>query len=528
MTKPKPCRYERSLGYRAVKGEHDDGCTDPTGHRGCVQCTLGHCGVCGRKHLEDQHPATCPDCVGSVREDLTEIAELCRGLRRQAVDAEGLSWASARIPGATAMVAMAPTVQVDQVRVTRTYAKDHRPSDMVPPLAVLARWQDLWAGWLGVTPTTVAVREQQARADWLGVEAGDRASITRTIGFLDRNLTLIAQTTTSWVDGVLVSPPEFTEFARDIGKLRAQLERRAARRVRRRGGDLVLRVRPPAGASDPGPEAVPAQDAGADGARSAVARSAGPAAWLQVLRSYGLPAWPDELEAARLPSPVEVAAARLPCDRCDQGGLADPTPGISWECPSCRMRYTPGEYANAVRRDLADRKLIAGDLVEVSSLQSYGWTDITLAADAASTLVGHPVFATTVRKWAQREKVAWCCAWSYEKLPDGELVSLPTGQRLVFWPDVADEANKAVARAVAAAAARARKAVRDAAKAVLAELDQAGVVVPEPVEKALLGQLPVTEAGDLDDVVFRLMVFRAIAEDLDEAEVSATSGKMSA
>lgn len=439
-TKVKPCRYERTLGYRATKGEHTDACTDPTSHRGCIQCTHGHCAVCSRKHIDDQHPNTCPDCVGSVREDLTEIADLCRGLRRQAVEAEGLSWASARIPGAAAMVLMGPSV--DPVQSGRALRYRH-PSDPIPPLIVLARWEETWAGWLGQTR--------------------DRTTITRAIGYLDQHLTRIAQTTTSWVDGVLVVPPEFTEFARDIGKLRAQLERvlhdesddEQGISCFECGHQLVRRIRDPKRCRHKTP------------ARMALAKRLrdrqDPAAWVQLLRSYGLPAWDDELEAARLPTPVEVAAARLPCDRCDQGGLSDPTPGISWECPSCRMRYTPGEYANAVRRDLADRQYVAqGGVSEAPSLQSYGWTDITLAADAASTLVGYPVFATTVRKWAQREKVAWCCTWSYEELPDGSLLSRPTGQRLVFWPDVADEANAAVARAVAAAEARSRRAEREA------------------------------------------------------------------
>lgn len=439
MTKTKPCRYERSLGYRATKGEHEDDCRDPAGHRGCVQCLEPHCSVCGRKHLDDQHPLTCPDCVGAVREDLGEIAELCRGLRRQAVDAEGLAWASARIPGATAMVLMGPSV--DPYR--RGRAERYRePGDPLPPLTILARWEEVWAGWLG--------------------QKRDRTSITRAVGYLDQHLTRIAQAQATWAGDTAVIPPEFREFARDIGKLRAQLEHVLHDESDDDQGiacfecshQLVRRIRDPKRCR----HKTPARQALAARLRD----RQDPAAWLKVLASYGLPAWDHEIAAARLPTPVEVAAARLPCDRCDQGGLTDPRPGISWECPSCRMAYTPGEYANAVRRDLADRKLIAGDQVQVPSLQAYGWTDITLAADAASTLVGYPVFATTVRKWAQREKVAWCCAWSYEQMPDGSLVSRPSGQRLVFWPDVADEATAAVERARRAAEARLRRAEREA------------------------------------------------------------------
>lgn len=480
MTAPKPCRYERTLGYRATKGEHRDDCTTPASHRGCLECLHAHCGVCGRKHLDDSHPATCPDCVGSVREDLAEIGELCRGLRRQAVDAEGLSWASARIPGAAAMVLMGPTVQLDQVRMSREYSIDHRTRDAVPPLAVLARWQEVWAGWLGVTPipdTTPGVAqalELQAtlRAGWLGLQVGDRATITRALGFLDRNLTRIAQATTGWVDGTLVASPEFPEFARDLGKLRAQLERVLHDESDDDGGiacfecghQLVRRIRDPKRCT----HKTPARRALATRLRARVDA----AAWIRTLASYRLPAWPEEIAAARLPTPVEVAAARMACDRCDQGGVADPRPGISWECPGCRMSYSPGEYATAVRRDLADRQYIAqGDNVDAPSVQSYGWTDVALAADAATTLVGHPVFATTLRKWMDRSKVASCCAWAPGRF---------WGQRLVFWPDVADEAVAAVERSRVAAEARARRAEREAeeqaerdAEQLAAELEDA-------------------------------------------------------
>jgi hypothetical protein len=72
-----------------------------------------------------------------------------------------------------------------------------------------------------------------------------------------------------------------------------------------------------------------------------------------------------------------------------------------------------------------------------------------MAADAASTLVGMLVPAATVRKWMDRGKVTSLFLWSPGK---------PWGQRLVYWPDVADEANAAVERARAAAEERRRRA----------------------------------------------------------------------
>lgn len=436
MSKPKPCKYERTLGYRATKAEHRDDCTNPTTHRGCVECTHPHCVVCGRNHVDDQHPLTCKWCVGSVREDLTEIAELCRGLRRQAVDAEGLTWASARIPGATAMVLMGPSANLDTMLIgnrlaAAEYDVIHRPKDPLPPLTVLARWEETWAAWLGHT------RDR-------------RTTITQAIGYLDRQLTLIAQQRPSWKDDRLVAPPEFGEFATALGSMRAQLERVLHNESEDDGGiscfecghQLVRRIRDPKRCR----HKTPARQALAARLRARVDA----AAWMSVLASYRLPAWPEEIDAARLPTPVEVASARLPCDRCDQGGVADPRPGISWECPSCRMCYSPGEYATAVRRDLADRKYIEqGDNVEIPTVQSYGWTNVTLAASAATTLVGYPVNTKTIRVWMEREKVAACCEWRR-----GQVM----GQRLVFWPDVAEQAAKASDRAQRAAAERERLA----------------------------------------------------------------------
>lgn len=519
MSTPKPCTFDRSVGYRATIGEHDDDCTDPTGHRGCVPCAHGHCGICNRVHTSDQHPQTCPECVSSVREDLTEIAGLCRLLRRQAVDAEGLAWASSRIPGANAMIAMGPTVELDKVRVNRDHTNVHRPRDMVPPLAVLAHWQDVWADWLDITPARPGLSDVEraadaqratARASWLGLDLDTRASITRAAGFLDRQITRIAQQSpTAWRDGQVVSAPDFAECAFQLGKLRAQLEGLLHDESTDEhgvdcfecGAQLVRRIRDPKRCR----HATPAHDL----LKERLLERQDPADWERTVRSYGIPVWPEERDAARLPSPVEVAAARMPCHRCDQGGVADPRPGISWECPACRKRYTPGEYATAVRRDLLDRN--DGD----------GWTQINLAADAASTLTGQPVLAVTVRKWMDRGKVLSCCLLEFDHLGGSKeckdpvqhrgcrIWAKPNGPRLVFWPDVAEQAAASVERAKAAAIARAQKAVRDEARAVLEALDEE---IPKPVERELLGMLPVTREGDLDVDALNVLVVLKLAQ----------------
>ncbi|VXC44562.1 hypothetical protein NOCARDAX2BIS_590030 [Nocardioides sp. AX2bis] len=158
---------------------------------------------------------------------------------------------------------------------------------------------------------------------------------------------------------------------------------------------------------------------------------------LDVLATYpelGPPTYADHRAARRTPTGAEQTAARRPCHACTtsrlgQGGIEDPTVGQSWECEGCRKHYDAGEYANAVRRHL----LTAGP-------NGDGWTHIQMAAEAASTQTGMAIPAATVRKWMDREKVSGCCQWQ---------PGVTWGQRLVFWPDVADEAAAAVIRAEA-------------------------------------------------------------------------------
>lgn len=455
MTAPKPCVFDRTVGYRATIGEHDDDCTDPTGHRGCAPCTHGHCCICGRTHTSNQHPLTCPECVGSVREDLTEIRDLVQKLPGQAENAsnDGKPWAAAPIPGAAAMVMMGPSIDPQAVKMNREHGLIHRKGDLVPPLGVLAHWEDTWAGWF----------EQ---------DRDGRTSVTRAAGYLDRQLTQIAQQQMTMRAGVIAIPPEFPEFARALATLRIQLENLLHDETAHErgvdcfecGAQLQRRIRDPKTCR----HKTPARDALAKRLRvrpDAIEQ-------LRLLKVAGIRPTSELENAARLPSPREVAAARIPCDRCDQGGIEDPRPGISWECPSCRKRYTPGEYATAVRRDLLDRN--DGD----------GWTDINLAADAASTLTHQPVLAVTVRKWMDRGKVSGCCVWGFDHLvpcqdpiwhQNCRIAGRTNGQRLVFWPDVAEAAAEAVERAKAAAIARDEKAKRDEEKRLAEEAKDAGL-----------------------------------------------------
>lgn len=384
MSTPPRCHYDGDLHQRVTR-EHRDDCQTPDTHTGCVPCTAPHCRICGREHATNAEPQTCGECIGKTREDLTDIRLSCTQLRPQAAYAgsDGRLAAAAPIPGALAQILIGPSVNPDEVLTSRHWADDHRHKDPIPPLAVLAWWEDVWRTWFGHTPAA-------------------RASIGGAIDYLDRQLSDMAQ---------LTEGPDFAEFARAIVQLRVSLEHAlhnerepergvecfecGARLVRRHGDRRLCRHQTPA-------------------------RRAFEAALNYIALGY------PEIGPTR----AETRAARVPCGRCDQGGIDDPRPGQSWECPSCRKEYDPGEYATAVRRSLLD-----------DSDASDGWTDITLAAQAATTLTGRLVPASTVRKWMDRGRVGSLCLWR-----PGQR----WGQRLVYWPDVADVAASGIRRFVRA------------------------------------------------------------------------------
>lgn len=402
--KPAPCHFDRTLGERVTRKHRDDcpGELDtgpcPAAGRGCAPCTAPHCLICGQEHATNSEPNTCAECVGKIRDDLTDIQACYTDLAREALDAgaDGHLVAAAPIPGGTAQVLIGPTVRLNMLRTGRgltlaVLADDHRPGDPIPPLAILAQWEDIYR-------------------IWLDHKIDRRVTVAGALGYLGSQLAYIA-------NHVTPDAPDFVVFTKQLRSLRAHLERALHdEREPERGvecfacGDrLVRRFRDPKRCR----HSTPARE------------------WFRVLASYGV--WPY---------PTEAAAARLPCDTCSQGGLDDPRFGRSWECPGCRKEYTPGEYATATRRDLLEN----GD-------QGDGWTHVTLAAEAATDLVGMTISESTVRKWLERGKVSGLCAWTPGRA---------WGQRLVYWPDVAAEAVDAVARLQAAEERRRQRAVVEA------------------------------------------------------------------
>ena len=380
---PAPCRYDPDLDTRVTPGHRDD-CTNPLDHRACIPCTATHCTTCRRAHATNDHPHTCIECVGKIRDDLTAITRSYDDLADEAIDGarDGRLAAAAPIPGSTATILRGPATPASDLVWRATLEEDHpvnvhgRPVDPVPPLAVLTWWEDAYRRHHN-QPTRLQITLRKRSAG---------PTVASTVRYLDGILTAAAQDTTG---------PDFPAFAREVGALRTLLEEALHNEARPERGvscfecgeQLVRRFRDPSRCRHHTPE-------------RAVFRW-----WLDL-------GYPEALTA------TDVRNARRPCGRCDQGGIKDPAVGLSWECPGCRRDYTAGEYTHAVRRDLLE-----------GGADGDGWTHIAMAAEAATTMTGYQVPATTVRKWMDRGLVTSCCRWEPGKR---------WGTRLVYWPDVAE------------------------------------------------------------------------------------------
>lgn len=340
------CHYDPTLGER-VTSQHRDDCTDPNTHDGCVPCLRAHCVVCGHWHLTNDTPQTCAQCLAKVRDDLDAIAAAYDELGDEAANAarDGRLVAAAAIPGGVAQVLRGPAVPMGQVKRTEHHDDDHRAGDAVPPLAVMAWWEDTYRAHLGLA-------------------SAGRATVTGAAMLLASVLTDIAQDTAG---------PDWFAFTREVRALRAQLSRVLHDESAPEygigcfecGDRLVRRFR----------------EARACGHATPARRELG--MWLDL-------GYPEAVSRSLL------RESRRPCGECDQGGMRDPGSGLSWECPGCRREFSVGEYLHALRRDL----VLGGDG------EGFGWSPVSTAAEAASGLLGVPVGAATVRKWMDRGQVA--------------------------------------------------------------------------------------------------------------------------
>ncbi|MDP9820398.1 hypothetical protein [Nocardioides massiliensis] len=421
MTVPARCHHAPDTDTsRAITGEHRDPCThadNPGRCRGCAPCTAPHCTLCGWRHLDNAHPHTCPKCIGTTRDDLTDIRHLDRAIRLHAIHGgnNGRLLAAAPIPGGDALVTYVRTGPDGPDLLWSPHLNDdHLPGDPVPVLLPLLAWVEQVAAWLGHT-------------------APARPTVGGACHYLAEHLTQLAQTN----DG-----PDWPRMADDLAAIRRQLEQIVHDERHHEfgvpcdecGEDLVRRF------GDPRPCE---HDTAAR--RHLVQLRAAHTAAVQLVRetrAAGRTPTPEQLAAARrVPTDAEISAARHPCNRCTtsrhgQGGIVDPAVGQSWECMRCRKTYTPGEYAHAVRRSLLEGGP-AGD----------GWTHIAMAAEAATTMTGHSFPPRTVRRWAERLQVAVTCRW---------VAGERWGMLLVHWPSVAERAAETVRKAELAALERAR------------------------------------------------------------------------
>lgn len=142
------CRWAGRDNPRLLRDRHDESCEDED-CKGCQECYLRHCVVCGITHVSQQ---TCPECIGTVRTGLIEIRNLFAQLPAQALygGVDGYLEAARPIPGGEAMALMAPAGNGRAVAWARergddvSHAEDERASELDPPEMMLVTWEDDW------------------------------------------------------------------------------------------------------------------------------------------------------------------------------------------------------------------------------------------------------------------------------------------------------------------------------------------------------------------------------------------------
>lgn len=172
------CKWNPTLGYRVLARGDDD---EPCPHQ--------HCVVCNRNHCDDTTPQTCPECVGVVRENLALVVDMHDRLEVEVLHTPGDGRLNAGPLGGDAMVMLA-----DGRYLPPTRWSEERRNDPVPPLLVLATWEDDW------------------RIE-LGHGGGPRATLWRCADYLGTHLTMMAQRHLA-----------FDEFAADVARLRGRME----------------------------------------------------------------------------------------------------------------------------------------------------------------------------------------------------------------------------------------------------------------------------------------------------------------
>lgn len=165
-----------------------------TGRCNLDECPERHC-IVDNRHLADDEAQTCIGCLGRARGDLVVICECYALLPAELVDAGGVSFepipsgsGEPPMPGGDVLVMLADG------NVGGGDPNIESPADPVPPVALLASWED-------------DIRKLR------GFKAAGAATMTTCSSFLDRNLSWAAQ-----------EHPAFDELAFDLRRLRRRLE----------------------------------------------------------------------------------------------------------------------------------------------------------------------------------------------------------------------------------------------------------------------------------------------------------------
>ena len=203
MTIPK-CAWIASDKPRGVVGEHYDDCAGD-GCRGCWPCLHGHCSACRIRHTDNAHPVTCPKCVGDVREDLDQIAELAARMLGEAIH-KGVDSEAAMLAGPSANAvdwqrrqrlivnaALTADEDSDEAKRLRAWISDCR--DEAHPLWILGTWSEAWRDHLD--------------------QPDDRTiTIERAYAYLSEHLTRMAQ----------VDEPDFGQFVTEVRGCRSHMQ----------------------------------------------------------------------------------------------------------------------------------------------------------------------------------------------------------------------------------------------------------------------------------------------------------------
>lgn len=206
------CRFNGRTQPRVLTNRHEADCADqhsddPNGCRGCLPCTEPHCRVCRMTHAD----GTCAECKAATREDLHEIARMCRSLPAE-VAHRGIN--------GEAMTLLGPVSDVEaRQHVEAAYLSGRLPEGWIEaahgrdcPLLT----NDPCVGCAGgeLHPLTVLLTWQMVWRDALEHSEAPDSALGTAVAYLDTQLHYMG-------DFDLVP---FDDFARDIRRCRTHLE----------------------------------------------------------------------------------------------------------------------------------------------------------------------------------------------------------------------------------------------------------------------------------------------------------------